>query len=71
LSPILMLPRRTFRHSASNVLGFHISCRIIAVFVFRKPLFMNKLYRIYVCYKNIRLQDSYIPRPTHIYNRTK
>jgi hypothetical protein len=35
------LPRRTCHHSASSVLAVRISCRVIAVFVFRKPLFIN------------------------------
>jgi len=34
--PILTLPRRTCHHSASSVLTVRISCRVIAVFVFRK-----------------------------------
>jgi hypothetical protein len=41
-APIPMLPRRTCLHSASSILTVHISCRVIAVFVFRKPLFINK-----------------------------
>jgi hypothetical protein len=40
-APILMLPWRTWFHSASSVLAVHISCCIIAVFVFRKSLFVN------------------------------
>jgi hypothetical protein len=40
-APMLMLPYRTCLHSASSVLAVHISCRNIAVFVFRKPLFNN------------------------------
>jgi hypothetical protein len=54
-APVLMLPCRTFLQSSSNVLTVHISCHVIAVFVFRKPLFINKLYRIYVCYTNVTL----------------
>jgi len=34
-----MLPCRTYNHSASSVPAIHISCCVIAVFVFRKPLF--------------------------------
>jgi hypothetical protein len=34
-----MLPCRTYLHSASSVPAIHINCRVIAVFVFRKPLF--------------------------------
>jgi hypothetical protein len=56
-TPILTLSRRTCLHSASSVLAVRISCRVITVFVFRKPWFINKLYRIYVCYTNI---TSYI-----------
>ena len=33
------LPRRTCHHSASSVLAVRISCRVIATFVFREPLF--------------------------------
>jgi hypothetical protein len=40
-APLLTIPRRTCLHSASSVLGVHISCRVIAVFVFRKSLFIN------------------------------
>jgi hypothetical protein len=50
---ILMLPHRTCPHSASSILAVRISCHVIAVFVFRKPLFINTLYCIYVCYMNI------------------
>jgi hypothetical protein len=39
--PILMPPRRTCRHSAFTVLAVRISCRVIALFVFRKHLFIN------------------------------
>jgi hypothetical protein len=53
--PVLMLPCRIFLHSASSVLAVHISCRIIAPFVFRKPLLINKIYRTYVCYMKIKL----------------
>jgi hypothetical protein len=54
-APFLTLARRTCLHSASSVHAVRISCRVIAVFVFRKPLFINKLYCIYVCYMNITL----------------
>jgi hypothetical protein len=37
-APALTLPRRTCHHSATRVLGIHISCRVIGVFMFRKPL---------------------------------
>jgi len=37
--PIPILPCRICLHSASSILAVHISCCIIAVFVFRKPLF--------------------------------
>jgi hypothetical protein len=40
-APILMLPRWVCLHSASSVLTVCISCCIIAVFLFRKPLFIN------------------------------
>jgi hypothetical protein len=46
--PVTMLPRRTFRHSASSVLAVRISCRVIAVFVLRKLLFINKTL-LYLC----------------------
>ena len=36
---IPMLPCRTCLHSASSIPAVHISCHVIAVFVFRKPLF--------------------------------
>jgi hypothetical protein len=39
--PVTTLPRRTCHHSASSVLTVRISCRVIALFVFRKPLFIN------------------------------
>jgi hypothetical protein len=58
-APVPTLPRRTYLHSASSVLAVHISCRVIAVFVFRKPLFINYLYRIYVCYTNITLYIAF------------
>jgi hypothetical protein len=41
-APILMLPHRTCLHSGCSVLAVCISCRVIAVFVFRKPLFINQ-----------------------------
>jgi hypothetical protein len=50
-APVLVLPCRTCLHSASSVLAVRTSCRIIAVSVFRKPLFTNKLYHIYVLNK--------------------
>jgi hypothetical protein len=53
-APVLTLPWRTCLHSACSVHAVHISFRVIAVFVFRKPLSI-KLYRIYVCYTNITL----------------
>jgi hypothetical protein len=42
-APVLKLPRKTFLQSAYRILDVHISRRVIAVFVFRKPLFINKL----------------------------
>jgi hypothetical protein len=42
VAPVHMLPRRTFLHSASSVLAVCIIWRVIAVFVFRKPLSINK-----------------------------
>jgi hypothetical protein len=39
--PALTLHHRTCLQSASSVLTVHISCGIITVFVFRKPLFIN------------------------------
>jgi hypothetical protein len=60
---VLTLPRRTCHHSASNFLAVRISCRDIAVFVFRRPLLINKLYLIFVCYTNITLYSfRYYPR---------
>jgi hypothetical protein len=35
-----MLPRRTCLHSASSILAVHISCHVITVLMFRKPLFV-------------------------------
>jgi hypothetical protein len=58
-APLLMLPRRTGLHSASSVLAVPISCRVIAVFASRKPLFINKLYHIYVRYTNITLYIAF------------
>jgi hypothetical protein len=53
----LMLPCRTCLHSASSILAVHISCHIIAMFVFRKHLFINQtlpylclLYEYHVIY---------------------
>jgi hypothetical protein len=40
-APVPMLPHGTCLHSASSVLAVCISCRVIALFVFRKPLFIN------------------------------
>jgi hypothetical protein len=40
-APVLTLPPITCLPSASSVLAVRISCRVIAVFVFRKPLFIN------------------------------
>jgi hypothetical protein len=40
-APVLTLPHRMHLHSASSVLAVHISCRDIAVFVSRKPLFIS------------------------------
>jgi hypothetical protein len=57
--PVPTLPRRTCLHSASSVLAVRITCRVIAVFVFRKPLLSIKLYRIYVCYTNITLYIAF------------
>jgi hypothetical protein len=57
--PVLTLPHRNCLHSACNVLAVHISYHVIAVFVFRKPLFVNKLYRICVCYTNITLYIAF------------
>jgi hypothetical protein len=59
-APVLTLPCRTCLHSASCVLAVQISCCVMAVFVFRKHLFINKLYRIYVCYTNIMLYIAFI-----------
>jgi hypothetical protein len=56
---VLTLHRRTCHHSSSSVLAVRISCRVIAVFVLRKLLFINKLYRIYVCYTNITLYITF------------
>jgi hypothetical protein len=39
--PIPTLPRKPCLHSASSVLAVPISCCVITVFVFRKPLFIN------------------------------
>jgi hypothetical protein len=54
-----MLCQRTCLHSASSVLAVHISCRIITVFVFRKAIFINILYCIYVWYTNITLYVAF------------
>jgi hypothetical protein len=42
-APVLTLPRRTCLHSASIILAVHISCPVIAVFVFRKSFLSFKL----------------------------
>ena len=39
LCPRTHASRQTYHHSASSVLAVRISCLVIAVFVFRKPLF--------------------------------
>jgi hypothetical protein len=39
--PVPRLPRRTCLYSASSVLAVCMICRIVAVFVFREPLFIN------------------------------
>jgi hypothetical protein len=57
--PVLTLPLKTCLHSASSILAFHISPPVIAVFVFRKLLFINQLYRVYVCYMNIMLYIAF------------
>jgi hypothetical protein len=46
--PVRTLHRRNCPHSASSVLAFRVSCHIIAVFVFRKPLFIS-LTLPYLC----------------------
>jgi hypothetical protein len=51
-APVLKPPHRTCLQSAPSVLTTPINCHVIALFVFRKPLFI-KLYRIYVCYTHI------------------
>jgi hypothetical protein len=53
---VLTLSCRTSLHSASS--NWLICCGI-AVFVFKKPLFINKLYRVYVCYTNIMLYIAF------------
>jgi hypothetical protein len=58
-APVLMLSRRICLHSASSILAARISCHVIAVFVFRKHLFVNKHYYIYVCYTNIMLYIAF------------
>jgi hypothetical protein len=40
-APVLTHPSRTYLHSASSVLAGNIGCRVMALFVFRKPLFIN------------------------------
>jgi hypothetical protein len=39
--PMPTLPHRTCLQSASSDLAVHISCHVITLFVFRKPLFIN------------------------------
>jgi hypothetical protein len=41
LSPYPHFPHRPCLHSASSVLAVRISCCVTAVFVFRRPLFIN------------------------------
>jgi hypothetical protein len=55
LYPRTHASRRMCLLSASSFFPVRISCRVITVFVFRKPLFINKFYRIYVFYTNITL----------------
>jgi hypothetical protein len=64
-APILMLPHRTWIHSASGILAVCISCRNIAVFVFRKALSI-KLYHIYICYMNIVMYSVWYSLWFHI-----
>jgi hypothetical protein len=45
---VLTLPSRTCFVSASSVPAVRICCCVFSLFVFRKPLFINKSYRIYV-----------------------
>jgi hypothetical protein len=45
-APVLTLSHTTCLHSTSSVPAVRFSSPVIAVFVFRKPLFINKLYRI-------------------------
>jgi hypothetical protein len=40
--PVPMLPRRTCHHSDNSILDVRISCRVIGIFVFRKPLFIKE-----------------------------
>jgi hypothetical protein len=40
-APVLTLHRRTCHNSASSTLAVRISCRVIAEFLFRRPLFIN------------------------------
>jgi hypothetical protein len=47
LCPRTQLPCRTCLYSATSILAVHISCCVVAVFVFRKPLFITKL--LYLC----------------------
>jgi hypothetical protein len=54
-----MLPRKTCLNSAYGVLAVRISCRVIALFVYIKSLFINKRYSIYVCYTIITFGKSW------------
>jgi hypothetical protein len=58
-APVLTVPCRTCFYFASSVLAVRVSRHVIAVFVFREPLFINKLYRICVCYTNITLYITF------------
>jgi hypothetical protein len=62
-APVLTIPRRTCLHSASSVHAVRISCCVIAMMAFRKPLFINKLYHIYVCSTNITLCTAFSDQP--------
>jgi hypothetical protein len=48
-APVLTLPHTICLHSAFGVLAFRISCRVIAVFVFRKP-YLCLLHEYHVIY---------------------
>jgi hypothetical protein len=64
LAPVITLPHRTGLNSASSVLAVRISCRIIAVVVFRKPLIINyTLSYLYMLREyNIIYSVRYYPR---------